>query len=171
MLRQIAPILLLCLPGLCWAQEPVTPTVVKSDGVEMKAIKAEPASAMAVAPPSATGEFDTPPSHPDCAKAEGQACLDRTSSLILTKLKSSMGAPSQDLATHGDQVVSISFGINQFGDMKDIRVQEQVGDKDLYQKIMVALYDLPKFTPAIKNGAATGATMHINYSYADLFGK
>ncbi|MBK6946168.1 MAG: hypothetical protein IPH21_16100 [Flavobacteriales bacterium] len=171
MIREFASILLLSSTGLCWAQQPTTPTIVKSDGVEMQAIKAEPAPDMVIAAPSATGEFDTPPSHPDCAKAEGQACLDRTSSLILTKLKTSMGVPSQDLATHGNKVVSISFGINQFGDMKDIRVQEQVGDKDLYQKIMVALYDLPKFTPAMKDGATTGATMHINYTYADLFAK
>jgi len=144
---------------------------VKSEGIEMQAITPDPTPDMAIAPPSAAGDFDTPPSHPDCAKAEGQACLDRTSALVLIKIKESMGAPSQDLAIHGNDVVSISFGINQFGDMKDIRVQELVGDKELYQKIMVALYDLPKFTPAMKDESAVGATMHINYRYADLFAK
>lgn len=171
MLRHFAPILLLAIPCFCCAQETETPTIIKSDGIEMQAINPDPAPDMAIAPPSATGEFDTPPSHPDRGKAEGQACLDRTSALILAKLKESMGTPSQDLATHGNDVVSISFGINQFGDMKDIRVQELVGDKNLYQKIMVALYDLPKFTPAMKDGAAAGATMRVNYRYADLFGK
>jgi len=171
MKRHLAPILLLSLPYFCCAQETDAPKIVKSEGIEMQAIAPVPAKDMALAPPSAVGDFDSPPSHPDCAKAEGQACLDRTSALVLSKLQESMGTPAQDLDIHGNDVVSISFGINQFGDMKDIRVQELVGDKDLYQKIMVALYDLPKFTPAMKDGSSVGATMHISYKYADLFGK
>lgn len=172
MIRHCLLPILAFITSVLYAQvETGTPKIVRSEGIEMKAINLEPAVDQEVAPPNSTGDFDTPPCHPDCAKAEGQACLDKTSSLVLAKLKGAMGTPVADLATHGNSPVSVSFAINQFGDMKDIRVQELVGDKELYQKIMVALYDLPKFAPAIKDGAATGATMHLNYRYADLFEK
>jgi hypothetical protein len=66
--------------------------------------------------------------------------------------------------------VSISFAINQFGDMKDIRV-EHTGSSDLPKKVIVALYALPKFIPAKMDGASVATTVSITYPYDALFAE
>ncbi len=75
---------------------------------------------------------------------------------------------SADASGPHSQPVLITFAINQFGEMKDIRV-EHTGSSDLPKKVIVALYALPRFVPAKKDGASVGTVISLSYPYDALF--
>jgi hypothetical protein len=115
------------------------------------------------------GDYDVAPAPPACTELAGEARLNCVSSEVLAAIRKGMDQDAQAAGPHSHPVL-ISFVINQFGDMKDIRV-EHTGSSDLPKKVIVALYALPKFVPAKKNGASVGTTLNITYPYAALFTK
>lgn len=114
-----------------------------------------------------TGEFDVAPAPPACAESEGQARLNCISTEVLAAIRKGSD-PSADRSGPHSYPVLITFVINQYGEMKDIRV-EHTGASDLPKKVIVALYALPKFIAARKDGRAVGATVSITYPYEALF--
>lgn len=161
MIRALHLLLCLSITIHAVAQEPDPPAMIKSEAVELKA-------ASTAAPGiTATGDFDAPPSHPECS-AKKDGALDCTAGLVLKGIRAHMVAPTMDLKTYGEYPVTVTFVVNQFGDMKDVRVDHSA-DADLAKRIVVAMYDMPKFEPAHKADAATGSTVEVVYHYADLF--
>ncbi len=166
------------IAGLCFlgsfsiamAQEEKPATVVKSGGMEMKAVDERPNSVIILSPASAKGDFDKLPHHPECEGKEGQESLDCTAAQIRKLSAEKLGAPGLDMEQWGSSAVAINFTINQFGEVKDIRVDHS-GDQELSKKLIVALYDLPKFDPATKEGKAVNSSMQVNYRYEELFRK
>jgi len=63
--------------------------------------------------------------------------------------------------------VVVTFVINQLGDMKDIRVEHN-RTSDLSKKMIVALYALPKFTPATKGGSNVGTSVKVTYTVSQF---
>lgn len=117
---------------------------------------------------SATGAFDVPPAHPDCDPLQGQERLDCTAAKLLATIRERNGEPRLDLGRFGSSMVTISIGVNQFGEAKDIRV-DQLGDPQLHRNVSTAIYALPTFKPALKDDARTSATMILRYPYEELF--
>jgi len=144
--------------------------VVKGEAKELPAAETAPPAPPPAPEPTAlaVGDFDTPPAPPACAEFAGQERLDCVSEKVLAEVRSKVGKAGLDMKSWGHTPVSITFLVNQFGDMKDIRV-EHFGDNELPKKVIVALYGLPKFTPANKGGANVSATIQLTYSYAQLF--
>ncbi|MEZ4805906.1 MAG: hypothetical protein R2815_00335 [Flavobacteriales bacterium] len=161
MLRTITLSICFFVAVMASAQEPASPVQVTSAPIEMQAV-AEAAVGI-----TATGDHDTPPSHPQCSDRKDGA-LDCTADLVLAGIRQHMEAPTMDLKTYGEYPVTVTFVVNRFGDMKDVRVDHSA-EADLAKRIVVAVYDMPKFTPAVKAGAATGSTIQVVYRYADLF--
>lgn len=113
------------------------------------------------------GDIDVAPAPPACNDTEGQ---DRSSCIhkeVLAAIRKGMDASADRSGPHSHPVM-ITFVINQFGEMKDIRV-EHTGSTELPKKVIVALYALPKFSPARKDGKAVGSTVKITYPYESLF--
>jgi hypothetical protein len=143
------------------------PAVVRSAGVEMQPATARPALEV-VKTISVTGEHDVPPAHADCKTRKGQERLDCTNEHLLGVIRKHLGPPAFDLDEWGDSIVAISFSLNQYGEVKNIRVEHKV-DGGLAQPITVALYSASGFAPAMKDGAAVHSALQLNYRYADLF--
>ncbi len=158
------------LPMLSLAQDDKTTTVVKSGPLEMKAADERPNSVIILMPAAATGDFDAVPAHPECTGKKGQESLDCTAALVQALIVEKLEAPTLDMEQWGSSVVGIRFTINQFGEVKDIRVDHS-GDRELSQQVILALYDLPKFNAAAKDGQAVNSTMEVNFRYEDLFNK
>ncbi|MCB0770531.1 MAG: hypothetical protein KDC00_09010 [Flavobacteriales bacterium] len=114
-----------------------------------------------------SGSYDIAPAPPSCADTEGDGRLNCLSTEVLAAVRKRMDQGAQASGPHA-RPVSISFAIDQFGDMKDIRV-EHTGSSELPKKVIVALYALPKFIPAKKDGASVGTTVSISYPYEALF--
>jgi hypothetical protein len=114
-----------------------------------------------------TGAFDVAPAPPACAESEGQARLNCISDEVLAATRKGSD-PSADRSGPHSYPVLITFVINQYGEMKDIRV-EHTGASELPKKVIVALYALPKFIAARKDGKAVGATVSITYPFEALF--
>ena len=116
-----------------------------------------------------TGEYDVAPAPPACAELAGEARQNCISVEVLAAVRKGLDQNAQASGPHSHPVL-ITFVINQFGDMKDIRV-EHTGSSDLPKKVIVALYALPKFVPAKKDGSSVGTTVSITYPYEALFSK
>ncbi len=159
---------LLLLYGSVQAQQNGNPpTVVRSAPMEMKSDPNVLPAQYAIAPGlvAVTG-VEVLPALPDCdASPERDDC---TAEGILSVLRQHAGKPALDLAHAGDQPVTITFLVNRFGEMKDIRV-EHPGDPGLSRMAIVALHDLPKFIAATQGGAKVDATLRFSTGYADLF--
>jgi hypothetical protein len=161
-------LLALALPYAAMAQETKEPTVVKSGAVEMKAVDERPAGVIILSPAMAKGDFDVAPSHPSCEKMKGQEQLDCTAAEVKKVIRSKMKEPALDIKQWGTSAVSIFFTINQYGEVKDVRVDHS-GDAELSKHVMVALYDLPRFVPARKAETNVTSSMQVNYRYEELF--
>lgn len=151
------------------AQEKTAPVprIEKSAPVEMANPDAKPAS---IAPPTAVtiqGDHDTPPAPQACKGKSGQVVLDCLSREVLAAIRAKMD-PLDATSSVSPALVVVTFVINQFGDMKDIRV-EYNGTSDLSKKVIVALYTLPKFAPATKDGSNVGTSVKVTYPYKALF--
>ena len=156
--------------AIATAQEEKPATVVKSGGMEMKAVDERPNSVIILSPAAAKGDFDKLPFHPECEGKIDQESLDCSATQIRKLIGEKLGEPSLDLEQWGSSAVGINFTINQFGEVKDIHVDHS-GDQDLSKKVIIALYDLPKFNAATKEGKAVNSSMQVNYRYEDLFRK
>jgi hypothetical protein len=150
------------------AQEEKQVTVIKPGTVEMKAENERPGGVIIMSPATASGDFDVPPAHPECAGEEGQDRLECTSDQIFALVKEKVGEPTLDMGEWGTSPVNINFSINQFGEVKDIRV-EHSNDTGLQRKVIIALYELPKFNAATKGGKPVTSSMQVNYTYEELF--
>lgn len=168
MLRPICALLLFVSISIASAQESDTPTVVKSDALELKAVEERPAGVIILSPAKAKGDHDVPPLHPECSEQKGQDALDCTADRIKRLIREKLGEPKLDLEQWGSSVVGLDISINQFGEVKDIKVDHS-GDDQLSRQVIIALYDLPKFVPATKDGAAVNSGMVVNYRYEDLY--
>ncbi len=167
MLKQI--FLAACiLPILAVGQETKEATVVKSGAVEMKAVDERPAGVIILSPAMAKGDFDVAPAHPTCENSKGQERLDCTAAEVKKIIRSKMKEPGLDLKQWGTSAVSIMFAVNQYGEVKDVRIDHS-GDPELSRNVMVALYDLPRFVPARKGEGNVSANMQVNYRYEELF--
>jgi hypothetical protein len=98
-----------------------------------------------------TGTFDEAPALPGTQKLAGQQRIDATAAAVLEAVRKRM--PSTAADEMRSITVSIHFTVDQYGDVKDIRVQHQ-GEPKLMNTVSVALYEL-RFIPATKDGAAT----------------
>lgn len=113
------------------------------------------------------GDHDTAPAPEACAGKSGELRNDCMYQQVLATIRSEMGTqdPNDGAVAYP---VAISFVVNQFGDLKNIRV-DHTGSTDLSNKVVTALYDMPKFAPATKAGANVGSTVTITYPYQSLF--
>lgn len=168
MYRHLIASLCIAITSIAVAQEEKPATVVRSGSMEMKAVDERPNSVIILSPAAAKGDFDVAPAHPECAGKEGQESLDCTAARVRKLIVEKLGEPSLDLEQWGSSAVGIHFSINQFGEVKDIRVDHS-GDQQLSKQVIIALYDLPKFDPATNKGTAVNSTMEVNYRYEDLF--
>lgn len=166
----IATLLTTCLSSIAMAQEEKPATVVRSGSMEMKAVDERPNSVIILSPATAAGDMDKVPYHPDCEGKVGQESLDCSAAEIRQLIAEKLGDPALEMEQWGSSAVGIGFTINQFGEVKDIRVDHS-GDQELSKKVIIALYDLPKFIPASKEGKAVNSSMQVNYRYEDLFRK
>jgi len=98
-----------------------------------------------------TGTFDEAPALPTTKQLAGQERIDATSDAVLNAVRERMPAIPAD--ENRSITISIHFTVDQYGDVKDIRVQHQ-GEPKLMNTVSVALYEL-RFMPATKDGAAT----------------
>ena len=98
-----------------------------------------------------TGTFDEAPALPSTQKLAGQQRIDATAAAVLEAVRKRM--PSTAADEMRSITVSIHFTVDQYGDVKDIRVQHQ-GEPKLMNTVSVALYEL-RFIPATKDGVAT----------------
>jgi hypothetical protein len=158
---------LLLVAGTTLAQTKTQPQVVRSAPKEMKEdVNVLPAAFAEASGLVLTSEVDTPPVHPDCADLKDpQGC---TAQAVLAVLRNHAGKPGLDLKHAGEQPVTVSFLVNKFGEVKDVRV-EHPGDPQLSQKAVVAMYDLPKFNAATKGGGRVDAGMRMVVPYGELF--
>jgi hypothetical protein len=138
------------------AQQPTNPPrVVKSDAKE---IKLGEGGKPAVAPAQnamtweITGAFDIAPAHPECAAAIGDDRDACTAEQVLKSLQSQGSIKSEAVA----MVVDVSFTVNEYGEVKDIRIQG-IADQAFMQKVIVALYAMPRFAYATKGDARSSA--------------
>ena len=98
-----------------------------------------------------TGDFDQAPAFASTQKLSGQERIDATAAAVLDAVRKRMPAPQAEEVR--SITVSIHFTVDQYGDVKDIRVQHQ-GEPKLMNTVTVALYAL-RFIPATKDGTAT----------------
>jgi hypothetical protein len=166
----LTSLVITCIATLATAQGEKPTTVVKSGSLQMKAADEKPINVLILAPATAKGDFDVPPAHPECAEREGQESLDCTSVHIQRSIARQLGEPSLNMEQWGSSVVGVTFNINQYGELKDVRVDHS-GDGTLSQQVMLALYDLPKFEAATKDGNTVHSSMQVNYRYEDLYRK
>jgi hypothetical protein len=116
------------------------------------------------------GDFDVPPAHPKCAELVGEPRKSCTAQEVLTEIKTRLKAvPPATLPPASVRIV-VDFDVDQYGDVKRIGVV-YAGDQALANQIIVALYGLPKFNPATKEGARAVSHCTFDYSPALLFAK
>jgi hypothetical protein len=151
------------------AQQTPPPKVVKDEAKEMK-LEPLPSAAPILDRPGEermdwafTGTFDVPPTHPNCKDLAGEPRKACTAEQVLAEIKARLKAvPPATLPPASVRIV-VNFDVDQFGLVKQIAV-EYSGDKALANQIIVALYGLPKFLPATKDGAR--APSHCTFDYA-----
>jgi len=113
------------------------------------------------------GDHDIAPTAESCVGKDGDVRSDCMYHQVLAAIRAKMGNqdPNDGAVAYP---VAISFVVNQFGDLKNIRV-DHTGSADLSNKVITALYDLPKFAPATKAGTSVGSTVTLTYPYQSLF--
>ena len=146
--------------------------------VEMKEVKDEAKEMKSKAPAQleATdyryvfkGDVDKTLAHPDCDDAQGGEREDCTVELILADIKKSLNYDaSMSKPLEKDLDVEIGFSVNEFGNVKNIKVQYS-GDVRLTQAIIQALYSIPRMSAAEKEGVAVPSSCQITYPYAAIF--
>lgn len=115
------------------------------------------------------GDPDVAPTAEACSDRSGEQRNDCMYLQVLEAIRTKMGAkdPNDGSAAYP---VEINFAVNQFGDIKSVRVVH-TGPDELSNKVTTALYGMPKFTPAVKAGANVGSSVTITYPYETLFAK
>lgn len=121
-----------------------------------------------------TGAFNTPSMHPACAKATPGAktalnAADHvkcTAEEVLKQIRSKLKA---EAPAYLDRVV-VDFDIDEYGDVKTIRAN-CASEPELGKAVIVALYGMPKFTPAKMDAARVASHCTFQYPVADLFAK
>ena len=156
------------------AQETQPPKVVKDEAKEMKLAPLPSAAPILDRPGEErmgwayTGAFDVPPAHPNCKELAGEPRKACTAEHVLTEIKERLKAvPPATLPPASVRIV-VNFDVDPFGLVKQIAV-EYSGDKALANQIIVALYGLPKFLPATKDGARTPSHCTFDYAPSLLF--
>lgn len=151
------------------AQETAPPKVQKSEAKEMTVQPMSSAAPKLDRPGDErmswnyAGDFDVPPSHPACQELGGDPRKACNALQVLTEIRSRLKAVPPTTKPVGSARIKVDFDVNQFGDVKQINV-DYAGDKGLANQIIVALYGLPKFLPATKEGAR--AMGHCSFEYA-----
>jgi hypothetical protein len=123
---------------------------------------------------SITGVFTTPSSHAACAKGKpgtkaGDSGEDRvacTAEEVLEQIRSKLKAEAPAYM----DVVVVDFDIDEYGDVKTIRAN-CASEPDLGKAVIVALYGMPKFIPAKKEGTRVASHCTFHYPVASLFAK
>lgn len=168
MKRSLIIALLCCSAGMMFGQEEIK--VVKDDAKEMEAETVQELGA-ADFRYMFKGDHDQPLSHPECQDAPAGDREDCTVELILADIKKSVNYdPTMSKPLEKDMDVEISFNVNEFGNVKNIKVQYS-GDVRLTQAIIQALYTMPRMSAAQKDGAAVPSSCQIIYPYAAIFGN
>ena len=110
-----------------------------------------------------TGDHAEPPAHPSCLEGsatERQAC---TGEAVLNEIRGKIKLAAPETMPPASVRVQVDFDVNQFGDVKQVNVTYG-GDVSISRSIITALYALPKFIPAKKEGFRTAS--HCSFSYA-----
>ena len=154
--RTLALITAALTASALFAQQPPTPpNVVKSDAKEMKPSQG---GAPVVAPAQDamtwefTGAFDSAPAHTDCAAMVGDERNACTAQRVLQGIRSQGKVDPTAVAL----VVEVSFGVNEYGEVKDIKLHG-IADEPFMRKAIVALYAMPKFAYATKADVRIGS--------------
>ncbi|MEO8069224.1 MAG: hypothetical protein ABI599_16110 [Flavobacteriales bacterium] len=140
---------------LCAQQPAAPPKVVKS---EAKELKTHGKGAPAAAPTQDTitwqftGAFDVGPAHPECATMPVQERDACTAQHVLQGILNQGTVDPVSLAL----VVEVSFGVNEYGEVKDIKV-EGIADQRFMQKTVIAVSNMPRFAYATKAETRTGS--------------
>ena len=175
-MRLTSSLILLLSVQFVTAQETAPTKVQKSEAKELKVQPMSSAAPMLDRPGDErmswnyTGDFDVPPSHPSCQELSGDPRKACNAQQVLTEIRSRLKAVPPTTKPVESVRIKVDFDVNQFGDVKQINV-DYAGDKRLANQIIVALYGLPKFLPATKEGAR--AMGHCSFEYAPslLFGE
>ncbi|MEO8590506.1 MAG: hypothetical protein ABI432_14110 [Flavobacteriales bacterium] len=149
---------------------PTSVKVVKSDAMEMKSGDPAPTPSAGGATAVALGDFTSAPAVKGCGDLKEQPRLDCSAEKVLAAIRGQVGAPALDMKAFGASPVTVTFVVNQFGDVKDIRV-EHPGDVALNKAVTLALYGLPRLVPASKGTADVIASLQFKYPYSELFVK
>lgn len=150
------------------AQEPVM-RIEKSVPVEMQADpkKTAPSATVQQMNVVVSGTPDVVPAPAACKEKTKQDRLDCMHGEVLTALRAKLTEADAGAGPLGSPVV-ISFAINEYGEMKDIHV-DNASSPDLPKKVIVALYAMPKFAPAEKDGKTIGTKVTVSYPFDALF--
>ncbi len=118
------------------------------------------------------GDFDTQFAHPDCSEPEGDEQEGCTTKALIEAIKNNLNYNPEEgnKPVEKDKAVDISFSINQYGNVKSIRV-DYTGDPRISQSIIQALYAVPRMIPAHKDGKAVPSSCELSLPYETLFGS
>ena len=113
-----------------------------------------------------TGAFDQGPAHPDCAAMAGSERDACTAQRVLQAIRSQGTANSGAVAL----VVEVAFGVNEYGEVKDIGIQG-IADGTFMRKVIVALSAMPRFAYASKGGTRMGSRCAFRIPAAMILAK
>lgn len=118
-----------------------------------------------------SGEFDLPFAHPECNLDDPVERKDCSTQQLIKDIRKNLTYdPSKGgKPVESDKAVDIRFSVNQFGNIKSIRVV-YTGDKQISQSIIQALYSVPKMLPARKGGSAVPCAVDMSIPYESIFG-
>ena len=118
------------------------------------------------------GDNDENLSHPLCSGSPQGDREDCTVEVLLSEIQKSLTykPTEENRPLEKDVSVEISFMVNEFGNIKNIKVQYS-GDSRLKQAIIQALYSIPRMSPAMKDGAPAPSECMIIYPYDAIFGE
>ncbi len=162
--------LLICVPFVSLAQTDTTKLkVVRSAPIEMKGagnmVSSTASSTAMISAPSITGDFTVSSAHPSCAKGTGTeeraAC---TAHEVLVRINTQLKAARPKSL----DVVTIDFDVDEYGDVKAIRANTGA-EPELGKALIVALYGMPEFEAAKKDGKRTASHCSFSYPVNDLF--
>ncbi len=161
-------ILLFAIATMTSAQSDTTKMkVVKSDPVEMKYLLSLSKTSLNLPPAVITGDFTVSCAHPACGK--GKTAEERAACTAMEVLKEIKAHLKVEPPAYLDQV-NVDFDVDIYGYVKTIRANCGTAP-ELGKAVIIALYGLPQFIAAQKDG--TRAASHCTFSYAssDLFTK
>ena len=163
-------VLLTFVPFASFAQADSTRMkVVRSAPIEMKGpgnmVSSSASSASMISAPAITGDFTVSSAHPTCAKSpsteERAKC---TAKEVLARINTQLKAERPKSL----DVVTVDFDVDEYGDVKAIRANTGT-EPELGKALIVALYGLPKFEAAKKDGTRTASHCSFSYGVNDLF--